>query len=305
MNTPTTSSDATLTSAETLVRRRNVAAVRRPIPLPDYVGHYEVRGFLGEGGMARVYRAVDPGSGREVAVKVLKDEVACDETAAKRFRREAEAAARFRHPALVAVQDVGPTFIVLDLVDGESLAALLARRGGLPAAEALRILGEVAGALDHVHAQGVVHRDVKPSNVLVARDGGAKLTDFGIARLAWARMTRTGELIGSPAYMAPEQITHGKVAPATDLYALGVVAFEALTGERAFPHTGLADQLLKVAYGKPPSARRIRPDLPHEVDGVLARALAREPADRFRSARAFVAALAHALGPAVRPPSAS
>jgi len=303
---PATGAEETAIGAETVLQ------VRRPgggsEPAPERIGRYVVRALLGEGSMGRVWRAVDPETGREVAIKTLKEAFARDATAMKRFCREAEAVGRFDHPGLVSVLDVGEDFIVLELVEGESLAARLARQGALPPPVAIPILAGVAEALDHIHARGVVHRDVKPSNVIVGPGGAVKLTDFGIAHLTWAPMTRTGELIGSPAYMAPEQIVLGEVEPASDIYALGVVAYEVLTGRRALGEgKGLGELLLKIAFGPAPSVREARPDLPAVVDAVLAKALAKDPAERFPSARMLVATLAVALrdpaGPA--PPAAT
>jgi serine/threonine-protein kinase len=214
----------------------------------------------------------------------------------KRFRREAEAVGRLSHPGIVSVYELGESYIALELVEGESLAALLARRGRLPPEQALPVLAAIAGALDHVHARGVVHRDVKPSNVLVASSGGVKVTDFGTAHLAWAPMTRTGELIGSPAYMAPEQIVRGGIQPASDVYALGVVAFETLTGTLPFRGRNLGELLMRIAVEPPPSARGPNPALPPGVDLVLARAFAKDPGHRFQSARNMVAALEAAFG---------
>jgi len=298
---------ATLMEAETVVQaggplapRATRSGVRARKLLPAAVGPYQVLDLLGEGAMGRVYRARDPRDGRQVAVKVIKEPFCHDENAMKRFVREAEAVSRLCHPGLVAVHDTGDSYIVLELVEGESLEAHFAARGALPPAEAVAILRGMADVLDHIHARGVVHRDVKPSNVLVPASGGVKLTDFGVAHLAWAPMTRTGELLGSPAYMAPEQITLGDVEPASDLHALGVVAFEALVGRRPFEGGSLAELLLKVTEAEPPSAHEANPSLPPAVDAVFRRALAKVPDERFATARAFVEALAQALGPPER-----
>ena len=285
--------DPTLATAETLAGGLARSAVHQR--LPRTIGRYEVRGLLGQGGTARVYRAYDPERRRQVAVKVLKEPLAADARIVARFRREGETAARLRHPGLVALLDVGPDFLVLELVPGESLAARLAGRGPLSPGETLSVLDWAGSALDHVHGQGVVHRDVKPSNVMVLREGGAKLADFGVARLAWARMTRSGELIGSPAYMAPEHIVHGRVGPASDIYALGLVAYEALTGHRAFPGERLAELMRSVAHTEPLPVRALQPDLPPAVDVVFARALAKDPARRFHTAAEFVAGLRRAF----------
>jgi serine/threonine-protein kinase len=190
---------------------------------------------------------------------------------------------------------VGPDYLVLDLVEGGSLDERLERRGMLAPAEALPILRQVAEALDFIHARGIIHRDLKPSNVLLTREGTVKLSDFGMAHLSWAPMTRSGELIGSPAYMAPEQIALGDVEPASDLHALGVMAFLCLTGQRPFTGRGVGELLRNVVDQERPRASAVRPRLPPAVDPVLARAMAKDPDDRFGCARDFTSALAGAL----------
>jgi len=270
--------------------------VVEPVGDPDWIGRYEVRGVLGEGSMGRVYRAYDKAADREVAVKVLKGLVASDPRAVERFRREAATGRWFGHPALVDLLDAGPDYIVQQLVEGESLAARLRRRGLIRAGAALPILAAVAAALDHVHSRAVVHRDVKPSNVLLARGGAAKLADFGIARLGWAPITRTGEIIGTPAYMAPEQLSGGVAHPKSDLYALAVVAHEMLTGIRPFRRPSMAALLQSIVADEPPRASAVNPALPRAVDAVLAKALAKVPKERYPDGRTFVMALRSAFG---------
>jgi serine/threonine protein kinase len=295
----------TLEEAETLVRPERLGLVAQPEAPPSRVGRYEIRGLLGAGAIGRVYRAFDPVAEREVALKRVREALSSDEKVMIRFRREADTVQRLSHPNLVAIHDVGPDYMVMELVGGESLDKRLARAGRLSPEEALPLLGQVAEALDHVHARGIVHRDVKPSNVLVLRDGSVKLTDFGIAHLSRARITTTGELIGSPAFMAPEQIALGDVEPASDVYALGVLAFQCLTAQRPFAARGVAALLKSIVYETPPLASSLEPRLPPAVDSVLERVLAKDPDERFASARDFVAALAEALGtPISRAPRA-
>jgi serine/threonine-protein kinase len=247
--------------------------------------------------MGRVYRAYDPKRSREVAIKTLKEPFASDARALERFRREAQVVGRLSHPALVRVYALGRGFIVQELVEGESLAARIAREGALPATEAVPVLRAVASALDHIHGHGIVHRDLKPANVLLSVHGGAKVTDFGVAHLASAPMTRTGEMIGSPAYMSPEQVERGEVDARSDLYTLGVLAFEALTGALPFHRRSLGALLESVVHDDAPPASVLNPALTPGVDAVLAAALAKEPDERFPSARAFVRALERALDP--------
>jgi serine/threonine-protein kinase len=282
----------TLVAAETKVRvSSDGPAVFPALEDPDRIGRYHVRVVLGEGSMCRVYRAYDPLEGREVAVKVLKEPFAHDPSIVERFRREAVAGRRLGHPALVDILDAGTDYLVQELVEGESLAARLRRRGPIRPEAALPILAAVADALDHVHSRAVVHRDVKPSNVLLARAGGAKLADFGVARLAWAPITRAGEVIGTPAYMAPEQLSGAVVQALSDLYSLAVVAHETLTGVRPFRRPSLGALLQSIVTDEPPRASAVNPALPEAVDGVLAKALAKVPARRYPDGRTFVTAL--------------
>jgi serine/threonine-protein kinase len=285
----------TLLAAETLVRPSRPTPDLPEPPDPDRIGGYEIRGVLGEGSMGRVYRAYDPSRCREVAVKVLKSGFATDPRAVQRFRREAAAGRRLAHPALVDLLDVGDGYLVQELVEGESLGARLRRRGPIGPEEALPILAAVADALDHVHSRGVVHRDVKPSNVLLVRGGSAKLADFGIARLGWAPITRAGEIIGSPAYMAPEQVSRGAVNEQSDLYSLAVVAHETLTGVRPFRRPSLGSLLETIVADPPPRASHANPALPAAVDEVLGRALAKRPEERYLDGRTLVVALRAAL----------
>jgi serine/threonine-protein kinase len=282
-----------MAAAETLVRPSNralVPAIAEPAA-PERIGRYEVRGLLGEGSMSRVYRAYDAVRGREVALKVLRACFTGDPRVLERFRREATAGLWLGHPALVGLLDAGPDYLVQELVEGESLAARLRHRGEVRPQAALPILAAVAEALDHIHSRAVVHRDVKPSNVLLERGGAAKLADFGIARLDWAPMTHTGELIGTPAYMAPEQLSGDGVHAQSDLYSLAVVAHETLTGVHPFLRSSLGALLQSIVADEPPRASAVNPALPAAVDLVLVKAMAKAPKKRYPDGRAFVTAL--------------
>jgi len=286
----------TLVGAETLVRPQFPRPeLQVPESPPDRVARYVVRGLLGEGSMCHVYRGFDPEEGRDVAVKVLKAPFAKDARIVERFSREAAAGRRLRHPALVATLDSGPDYIVQEIVEGETLAVRLRRRGPIGADAAVEILAAVGAGLDHAHAHAIVHRDVKPSNVLLPREGGAKLADFGIARLAWAPITYTGEVLGSPAYMAPEQVSRCVVGAMSDLFSLAVVAQETLTGLRPFRRPTLGTLLESIVVDAPPRASLVNPALPRAVDAVFAKALAKAPEWRYPSGRAFVEALRTAL----------
>ncbi|NEN77518.1 protein kinase domain-containing protein [Nocardioides zeae] len=266
-------------------------APRLPEPGDVIDGRYELVRVLGRGGMAVVLEARDLLLERSVAVKVLSD-VDDDERAHERFVAEARLLARLHHPRLVTVLDAGTVdgrpHIVMELVPGSDLAAVL-REGPLPPDRVARLGAEVAEALAHAHAAGIVHRDVKPGNVLVEDSGHVRLADFGIARLAEAttRHTRTGTVIGSPVYLAPEQVAGETVTTATDLYSLGLLLLEALTGEPPFTGTQVEVAMARLANGP-----TLPPTLPPGWAALLRDLTAREPAQRPAAAAAEARLLA-------------
>ncbi len=269
---------------------------------PGYrVGPYRIEAEIGAGAQATVYRAHDTERGRDVALKVLSFDLAHDETLRARFAREARVVSGLGHPAVVAVHDTGEVagqpYICMALIDGGTLQGRLEAEGALAPAEVLPVLRRVAAALDHAHDAGLVHRDVKPGNILIDRDGDAWLSDFGLARLATeaTRLTRTGMWVGTLEYMAPEQIRAQRVGPPADLYALAAVAYEALTGRPPFVRGNPADLMQAHLADMPRPASAMRPEVA-AADAVLARGLAKEPGDRFGTAAALVHALAGALG---------
>ncbi len=259
-------------------------------------GRYRLGAVIGRGGMATIHRATDLRLEREVAVKLLRPEVARDADLAQRFRREALAATVLRHPNIVACLDTGTdrdqAYLVMDLIEGEDLAARLKRGGRLAPWQAARIGLDVARGLGVAHLRGIVHRDVKPGNILLAADGRAMVTDFGIARLAMdAEAVLPGTTLGSVHYFSPEQARGTTTTPASDVYGLGLVLFEALTGTRAW--TGdTTDAIALARVGKPaPSPRAVRPEVPEALDAVVRRALAPEAGDRYPNGAAMAAAL--------------
>jgi serine/threonine protein kinase len=267
---------------------------------PTLLGNrYRLGERLAAGGMGSVYRAVDETLGRQVAVKALRRELADDPTFLERFRREARAAAVLSHPGVAAIYDYGEVegqpFIVMELVEGENLAERVAAMGPLPWQEAFAIGEQVAAALAAAHAHGLVHRDIKPANIMLGRDGRAKVTDFGIAQAAQATtLTRSGMVLGSANYVAPEQAKGGHVGPAADLYSLGCVLFEAVTGETPY-HGGNAVAIATQHVSAPvPDPRELRPDLPAQAAALIMRALRKQPDARFSSGTAMAAALAAA-----------
>ena len=251
---------------------------------------------LARGGMATVWVADDPVLSRRVAIKILRADLGADESTRARFRNEALAAARLNHPNIVSTYDTGDddgtAYIVMELVEGATLRHLIDELGGLPVRDVLRIGREVADALDAAHNAGLVHRDVKPANVLVPPNGPVKVTDFGIAKATGAdELTRTGTVMGTARYLAPEQV-NGRTADArTDVYALGLLISEMCTGHTPFGgDTEIATAMARLTT-TPPSIRAERGDVPRALDDLVHRCLARDPAKRFASA----AAVRHAL----------
>ncbi|SDT67751.1 serine/threonine protein kinase [Streptomyces sp. TLI_053] len=259
-------------------------------------GRYELVEILGVGGMATVWRGVDHVLGRQVAVKVLNGGLADDPRFAERFGREAQHAAMLVHPRIAMVfdsgLDQGSPYIVMELVQGRSLAVLLAQRPGLPVEQAVGIAAAVCEGLAHAHAAGLVHRDIKPGNIMITHDGGVKVVDFGIARAGSSHnLTQTASVLGTAAYLSPEQATASALDGRTDLYAVGCVLTEMLTGAPPFA----AETPVGIAYKHvgelplPPSVRR--PGLPPALDAAVLRLLAKQPADRPADAAAARAEL--------------
>ena len=255
-------------------------------------GRYRLIELLGQGGMATIYRAADTGLGRDVALKLLRSEYLRDPDFSSRFRQEAQAAASLSHPNVVTVYDYGEDpsgpFIVMELVDGEDLATILRRSGALPARQAARIAAGVGRALAAAHASGIVHRDIKPGNVLIGRDGRVKVVDFGIARaVAEAQVTLPGTTLGSVHYFSPEQARGDPTTAASDIYSLGIVLYEMLTGVRPWEGDSAAGVALARLSGPIPDPAAVRSSVPTELAAITRRALARDPADRFTSASAM------------------
>jgi eukaryotic-like serine/threonine-protein kinase len=263
-------------------------------PTPRRIASYTLLEPIGHGGMAIVYRAHQESLDRTVAIKVLSEHLAASPEFMERFRREARTAANLHHPNVITVHDFGQDergvpYLVLEFVEGATLADLM--DGGLDDARIPDLLDQIAAGLDYAHGRGVIHRDVKPGNVLITADGRAILADFGLAwLLQGAHLTLTGGVIGTPEYMSPEQVAGDPIDHRCDVYALGVVLFEMLIGERPFAADTPIGVLLKHLQDVPPSVRELRPELPPAVDEVLMRALAKDPAARFPSAGALARA---------------
>ena len=259
-------------------------------------GRYRLVSPIARGGMATVWVADDPVLSRRVAVKILREDLAADDGTRVRFRHEAIAAARLSHPNIVSTYDTGDddgvAYIVMELIDGPTLRHLIDQQGGLPVADVIRIGKQVADALDAAHRAGLVHRDVKPANVLVPPAGPVKVTDFGIAKAAGADdLTRTGTVMGTARYLAPEQVNGRPTDPRTDVYALGLLMYEALCGHPPFGgDTEIATAMARLTTAAP-AVRAERPEVSQALDDVIHRCLARQPSARFGSAAAVRDAL--------------
>ena len=261
---------------------------------PKTIGRYRVVRELGSGGMGTVYLAEDPALRRQVAIKIVQGGLREQEQALVRFQREAEISAQLNHPNVITIYDVGTDvavgpFIAMEFVDGKSLSAAMTE-GSVPPNVRFAVLVQAARALQSAHAAGIVHRDVKPQNLMVARDGRVKLMDFGVARSDDSTLTMTGIVLGTPAYMAPEQIDGASPSAATDVYALAVVAFEVLCGRRPY----VADTVSKLLYQIAHEAPSFPADLDRDLRAVFERALAKSPAGRYPDAQSLARALVDA-----------
>jgi eukaryotic-like serine/threonine-protein kinase len=258
---------------------------------------YEVIGLVGTGGMSSVYKAHDQLLERNVALKVLHPHYGDDSEYVERFRREARAVAQLSHPNIVTVIDRGEAdghqFIVFELIDGENLKELVNRTGPLPVRRAVELALAVAEGLAFAHEHGLVHRDVKPQNVLLNGDGEAKVTDFGIVRSLDVEhgVTQTGTVLGTSNYLSPEQASGKQVTPATDVYSLGIVLYELLTAEVPFPGDNFVAVAMKHLNDPVPDILERRPDVPVRLAAAMERALEKDPARRFRSMRDFASEL--------------
>ena len=254
-----------------------------------FAGRYRLERKLGSGGMADVWLAEDQELGRKVAIKMLHERYANDTQFVERFRREATHAASLSHPNVVSIFDRGETegsyFIVMEYVEGRTLKELLVTRGPCPVPVAISYVRQVLAALRYAHRNGIVHRDIKPHNVLVDHEGRVKVADFGIARAGSSQMTEAGSIIGTAQYLSPEQARGAPVDESSDLYSTGIVLYELLTGDLPFTGETPVEIAMKHLSQVPPAPSTIRPEIPRDLDLVVLRALAKEPADRYRSAK--------------------
>jgi len=254
-----------------------------------FAGRYRLERKLGGGGMADVWLAEDQELGRKVAIKILHARYANDTQFVERFRREATHAAGLSHPNVVSIFDRGEAegsyFIVMEYVEGRTLKELIVTRGPCPVPVAISYVRQVLAALRYAHRNGIVHRDIKPHNVLVDHEGRVKVADFGIARAGSSQMTEAGSIIGTAQYLSPEQARGAPVDESSDLYSTGIVLYELLTGKVPFTGETPVEIAMKHLSQVPPAPSTIRPEIPRDLDLVVLRALAKEPADRYRSAK--------------------
>ncbi|RZO48411.1 MAG: serine/threonine protein kinase [Sandaracinaceae bacterium] len=272
--------------------------------IPETIGRYQVERLLGQGAMGSVYLGRDLDLDRAVAIKTVRHldlEEKRLTTFLERFKNEARAAARLSHPAIVAVYDVGEDagvgpYLVFEYVAGSTLKQILRGRGPLAPDAVVRLGRQIAAALDTAHAAGVIHRDVKPDNILVSATGDAKLADFGVARVPDAALTKEGQFLGTPCYAAPETLDEGRYGPHSDLFSFAAVMYEAITAIRAFPGDDAISVANHVVHDDPDPPSVVHPDvrIPKEVDRVVMRGLNKEHDQRYDSAMSFVDALATA-----------
>jgi hypothetical protein len=265
------------------------------------IGRYTIESTLGQGGMGKVYLARDPVIGRNVALKVItiRPDLSDEEAGQyrERFLREAQAAGALLHPNIVAVHDVGQDpatrspYIVMEHVPGQDLKKVILSRAPLTGAETIGIVLQIAAALDYAHRRGIVHRDIKPANVLITEQGRVKITDFGVARLPGSDLTRSDQFVGSPGFMSPEQLKGGQVDGRCDLFALGVILYQLLTGKAPFEGESVSEVLYRISTqpAEPPSESHT--DVSPDFDPILEKALAKDPAQRYQTGQEMIAAL--------------
>jgi hypothetical protein len=267
------------------------------------IGQYQIVELAGQGGMATVYKAYQPSLNRYVALKVLPEYLAHDDEFVKRFKQEATAAAALRHPNIIVIYDIGEAgsvhYIATEFLEGQTLDAVLKQSGALPLPRVVKIVAQLTSALEAAHQQNLIHRDVKPSNVFLNAKDHVTLMDFGIVKaVSSTRLTRTGLLVGTPEYMSPEQAEGQALDGRSDLYSLGVVVYQMLTGQTPFT-APTPNAVLYAHVNRPPTPlSRLNQAVPQSVEAVVLRALAKKPADRFQSVAEFATALEQAASQA-------
>ena len=265
------------------------------------IGKYTIVGEIGRGAMGIVYKAIDPNIGRTVAVKTIRFDILGQgperEIAQKRFMREAHSAGNLSHPNIVTIYDVGEdqgiSYIAMEYVDGSSLEDLMHARQKFSLEEILSLIEQVAEGLEVAHKKGVVHRDIKPANILIDSENRPRIVDFGIARISTSTMTQTNMIMGTPYYMSPEQISGRKVDNRADIFALGGILYELLTGQKAFPGDNLTTVIYRIINEEPMPIRTVKKNLPEGLDFIVSKALAKAPEERYQNCRELVHDLRH------------
>jgi len=271
----------------------------------DQIGRYEILNELGRGAMGVVYLARDTKIGREVAIKTIKLADQADESETERLRerlfREAQSAGRLTHPGIVTIYDVaeeaGLAYITMEFVDGETLQAMMDGGRAEDPEFIADVLRQTASALDYAHSKEIVHRDVKPANIMVTGDGIVKITDFGIARISSSQLTQTGTVMGTPSYMSPEQVRGDPIDGASDQFSLGVITYELLTEEKPFAGDSLTAVMFKIVSGEVTPPSNISSRISSPLDAAVLRALSKSGADRFASCAAYAEAVSVGLNP--------
>ncbi|MFH1487286.1 MAG: serine/threonine-protein kinase, partial [Pseudomonadota bacterium] len=256
------------------------------------LGRYEILGELGKGSMGVVYKALDPKINRLLAIKTIRFSDEFDEDIIQeikeRFFREAEIAGKLSHPSIVTIYDVGEfqdlTYMAMEFLEGNDLEDFISKKTLLPFRKVLEIVGRVAEALDFAHKAEVIHRDVKPANIMLLNNGAVKVTDFGIAKAISSSRTKTGVILGTPNYMSPEQIMGQKIDQRSDIFSLGVLFYQLLTGETPFHGDNLSALLYQITQVKQPSVRNFNPKIPKVCEQIVDKALAKNPEERFKTA---------------------
>ena len=268
----------------------------------EQIGRYRIVGELGRGAMGIVFKAQDPAIGRLIAIKSIRLDDLTDESERERLRerlfREAQSAGILSHPGIVTIYDIaeenGMAYIFMELVNGPPLEKMLKAERAPDKETLLSLLRQTAAALDYAHRKGIIHRDVKPANIMVHEDGTAKVTDFGVAKIVSQQMTRAGTILGTPSYMSPEQVQGAEVSGRSDQFSLAVIAYEILTGEKPFQAEYLPTLLFKIVREEPIAPHRLNPTLAPVVEPVMRKAMAKAPEERYETCSEFVSALAAA-----------
>ncbi len=267
----------------------------------EKIGKYEIIEEIGRGAMGVVYKALDPDINREVAIKTIRFDMLSDgsekEEMMRRFVREAQAVGKLEHSNIITIYNVGregdSTYIVMQYIEGKSLQEIISSRKKYSSAEIVKLINCLCSALGYAHKRGVVHRDIKPANILIDNDGNPFLVDFGVALVEMSTMTLSGTIAGTPSYMAPEQVMGKKVGSQADIFSLGVILYELLTGERPFQGEHLTTVVYKIINEKPSPLSKANRDIPEMFEGVVTKALAKNPAKRYQNCRDMAVDLQH------------